>query len=225
MKMRAGGCLWAVMGMAFVVAMGPSAHARRPEWTKAADLQAGTGAKDVAYSGTISAVKIKCVEGSVSINTIVVRQGGDKTAVPVTAQLRAGDEREIAMTNAVQATGLRISDDGNGKYEVYVKTAGESGAKKESGGDWKTVGEFQAGGNAKEATFAGTASTCRIKCVEGTVSINTIVVRQGGDKTAVPVTAKLNAGEEREVALGQALSVTGFRISDDGRGRYQLSVK
>ena len=40
-----------------------------------------------------------------------------------------------------------------------------------------------------------------------------------------PVAVRLAAGESREIDLGSARNVTGLRISDGGKGTYEIQVR
>jgi hypothetical protein len=88
---------------------------------KVAELTAGGDAKEVEVNQQISKVLIKCTEGSVIINTVVVRDGGNKTPFTVGTRLNQGEEQQVTVGNNVNCSGLRISDDGRGKYVVRVK--------------------------------------------------------------------------------------------------------
>jgi hypothetical protein len=98
-----------------------SAVMAEKEGVKVATLTAGGDAKEVAVNQQISKVVIKCIDGSVIINTVVVRDGGNKTPHSVGAKLNQGEEQQITVGNQVNCSGLRISDDGRGQYVVRVK--------------------------------------------------------------------------------------------------------
>lgn len=84
-------------------------------------------------------------------------------------------------------------------------------------------GEFTAGGSAKEFSFPAGQRHCRIEVVDGSVGFNTIVVRRGGAKQSIRISATYQRGQSFNVPIdGQA---TGLRISDTGRGRYRVIVK
>lgn len=91
------------------------------DWATVAKLSAGGGPKEVEVNRPVSKIAIKCTEGSVIINTVVVRQGGQTTPHRVATRINKGDTQQISIGNKLQVTGLRISDDSNGKYEVRVK--------------------------------------------------------------------------------------------------------
>ena len=85
------------------------------------------------------------------------------------------------------------------------------------------MGELNAGGEAKEVAVNRVISQCYLEIVSGTVSINTLVVRP--EKLALPQTARLTPGQLHVIDLGGSRNVTGFRISDNGRGVYRVFVK
>ncbi len=85
------------------------------------------------------------------------------------------------------------------------------------------VGELNAGGDAKEVVVNRVISQCYLEIVSGTVSINTVVVRP--EKLSLPQTVRLTPGQLHTIDLGGKRSVTGFRISDNGRGVYRVFVK
>lgn len=93
-------------------------------------------------------------------------------------------------------------------------------------GDWHALGDFQTGGEAKEVAVNREVSQCAIYVLEGDVIVNTLVVREGGKKTPIPVTVRLAQGQKPYVIpLGAKRLITGFRISDGARGKYCVSVK
>lgn len=85
------------------------------------------------------------------------------------------------------------------------------------------LGEFNAGGDAKEVVVNREISRCYLELVSGVVSINTVVVRP--EKTALPQTVRLSEGRLHVVDLGGKRVVSGFRISDNGRGVYRVIVQ
>ncbi len=92
-------------------------------------------------------------------------------------------------------------------------------------GEWHKVGTFTAGGDAKEMAVNRNCSTCLIKVTDGSVVINTVVIREGDKKTPKTVGRRIEKGDQAEIQVGDKLYVTGFRISDDGRGTYLVYVK
>jgi hypothetical protein len=87
------------------------------------------------------------------------------------------------------------------------------------------VGEFQAGGDAKEMAVNQQVSKVIIKCTDGSVIINTVVVRDGGNKTPHSVGARLNKGDTQQISVGDKVNCSGLRISDAGTGTYVVRVK
>ena len=80
-----------------------------------------------------------------------------------------------------------------------------------------------AGGEAKEVVVNRQITRCYLELVSGTVSINTVVVRP--EKTALPQTVRLQEGKLHMIDLGGKRAVSGFRISDNGRGVYRVIVQ
>jgi len=75
----------------------------------------------IPTSKKISKVRIVGTSGSVSVNTVVLREGGSKTPFAVSRRLGSGDTAEIDLGGARQATGLRISTGGKGTFDVFVR--------------------------------------------------------------------------------------------------------
>jgi hypothetical protein len=74
----------------------------------------------IPTSKTIKQVLIAATSGSVSVNTMVLREGSAKTSYTVSARLAAGETRMIELGGRHQATGLRVSTGGKGTFDVYV---------------------------------------------------------------------------------------------------------
>lgn len=87
----------------------------------AGTFQAGNAVEcGIPTSKKIKKVRLVGTSGSVSVNTVVLREGSAKTPFPVTRRLAPGESLEIDLGGARQATGLRISTGGKGRYNVYV---------------------------------------------------------------------------------------------------------
>ncbi|MFH0907957.1 MAG: hypothetical protein V1929_04280 [bacterium] len=118
--------MMSVILLAGLVVVGAlTADAKSSRWHKIASLSAnGKDAQEVAIPAdrpNISVIKFVVTEGSVIINTVVVRVGNDKDAITVGERLEKGESKEITVGDKVKATGLRISHDGRGMYDVEVK--------------------------------------------------------------------------------------------------------
>ena len=101
--------------------LAPNAQARNKFW-KQTTLNAGGGAKEVSVNKKVHYIKIYCKDGSVTINTIVVREGGKKTPIKATTPLQKGQHQVWEISGGPkQITGLRISDGGKGTYDVLLK--------------------------------------------------------------------------------------------------------
>lgn len=92
-------------------------------------------------------------------------------------------------------------------------------------GGWHKIGTFAASKEAKEMAVNRNVDKLLIKVKEGSVIINTVVVRQGDAKTPHKVGARIEAGRQQELSLGDGTYVNGLRISDDGQGLYDVFVK
>ncbi len=90
---------------------------------------------------------------------------------------------------------------------------------------WQDLGRVSAGGGAKEVPVNRLISRLSITCEVRPVIINTVVMREGGRKTPFTVGKRLAVGEEFILHLGGKHQVTGFRLSDDLKGQYQLKVE
>lgn len=87
------------------------------------------------------------------------------------------------------------------------------------------VGTLTAGGDAKEVAVSQPVSKVVIKCTEGSIVINTVAVRDGGNVTKHSVGSRINKDEVQQITVGDKVNCTGLRISDDGRGTYEVRVK
>lgn len=91
---------------------------------------------------------------------------------------------------------------------------------------WKNMGDYTADGNAKEIAINRQVSEIAIDCKEGSIIINTIVVRDGAAKQSYRVGQRFNKGDKTYfIKIGDKRNVSGLRISDGGRGTYRISVK
>ena len=93
--------------------------------------------------------------------------------------------------------------------------------------DWKTVAEVTAGKKAEATELAvnRTIRTVQIECTEGSVIVNALWVREGGAKTEIRVARRFNQGEKQDIDLGYDRNVTGFRISNQGPGKFKVHAK
>ena len=115
-----------------------------------------------------------------------------------------------------------VRDDRDGHRD---RRDARSGASLPKG--YSRVGSYTAGGSAKEtgAPSSRPIRKVRIVATSGSVIVNTVVVREGGAKTPHTLAVRLAAGESREIDLGSARRVTGLRISDGGKGTYEVQVR
>jgi NADH:ubiquinone oxidoreductase subunit E len=87
---------------------------------------------------------------------------------------------------------------------------------------WKSVAKLTAGGDAKEVQVDMEASKCLIRCETAPVTINTVWVRSGGEKTQFKVATTLAKDGKATVDFGKTIKVTGLRISSPGTGTYEV---
>ncbi len=107
----------------------------------------------------------------------------------------------------------------------WFKISGSSGDTAGSHA-WYNITEIHVKGkNAREISVNRKVSSVRITCVNGNVIINTFVVREGGKKTPHRVASHLYENDSRTLKIGHNVDVSGFRISEDGHGRYRVEVK
>lgn len=85
------------------------------------------------------------------------------------------------------------------------------------------LGEFSAAGGAKEVSIGGNRTRVSIEFTAGTTSINSIVLRSGGQKTPITVVTRFNEGQRYDFNIGR--EVTGIRISCSGNGRFRVYAK
>ena len=92
---------------------------------------------------------------------------------------------------------------------------------------WGTVAEVTAGskGDAVELAVNRAIRTVQIECTEGSVIVNTVVIREGGAKTPITVARRFNKGEKQDIDLGSVRNVTGLRISNQGPGKFKVHAK
>ena len=100
-----------------------AAMAAWADWEKVAEVTATakSEARELALNRTIRTVQIHCIEGSVIVMTMWVREGPAKNEIRVARAFNAGDKQDIDLGHDRAVTGFRISDKGPGKYRVYAK--------------------------------------------------------------------------------------------------------
>ncbi len=83
------------------------------------DFNAGGAAKEYAFSTGHRRCTIHVTDGTVGFRTIVVRRGGAKQSITINATYQRGQSFDVPIDG--NATGLRISDTGRGRYRVEVR--------------------------------------------------------------------------------------------------------
>ncbi len=91
-----------------------------------------------------------------------------------------------------------------------------------AGDYWHKIGELTKGG---KLPVNRQVSACRLECVEGVATINTLVVFDGDKKRGIPITTKLNKGETKDVSLGNKVNVTELGMSLETNGRLAVYIK
>ena len=88
------------------------------------------------------------------------------------------------------------------------------------------AGSFTAGGAAKEMGIPTSKpiKKIRIVAISGSVIVNTVVLREGSTTKKYPLAVRIAPGESREIDLGRGRKATGIRISDGGKGTYNVYV-
>ena len=111
------------MWAAAMVALGATTAfcGSKDRWSTVAELAASRDTKEVAVNRDVRVVQIECVEGTVIVNTLVIREGEGKNPINVGRRFTAGETQDIDLGGNRQVTGLRISDGGRGKYKIHVK--------------------------------------------------------------------------------------------------------
>ena len=96
--------------------------------------------------------------------------------------------------------------------------------KKPPQNSWRYVAQIVStkGANADEYPGTGQIKKIRFVCLSGSPIIHTIVVREGGNVTHIPITTHFNPGQEVVKDLPRDFNSTGFRVSHEGEGKIDL---
>ncbi len=225
--------------------------AAQTHWVTVGDLRPSHTTQEIAVNLPASVCRIHSLQGSVVIHSLIVSEGLRHTAFRVERRLGAGQSIDIDLGGARNITGLHITDSSHGRYQVQLNTAApprtasqrrrhrnwvrdprpsiapptHTEPVRSRPGNWARVAILQASPDAKEVAVNRNVSSIRIRVIEGTVIINTVVARQGTQRTAYTVGRRLQTGQHVDVDLGGRRNVTGLRISDDGRGRYEIQAR
>ena len=90
---------------------------------------------------------------------------------------------------------------------------------------WQTLAELTAGGEPKELAVDRGIRVIGIECTAGSVTVESMVVREGEAESPIGVDHSFQPGETKDIDLGHERSVTGLRIRDGGQGTYNVNVK
>ena len=96
--------------------------------------------------------------------------------------------------------------------------------------DWFKIGQLEAigKGDAKEIKVGHTIAKAKIVCTEGSIIINGFVVRHDGKADYHKIGQRFNKGEMIDIDMSDGVhlvNVDGFRISDDGSGKYKIECR
>ena len=91
-----------------------------------------------------------------------------------------------------------------------------------AGDYWHKIGELTKGGRLP---VNRQISACRLECVEGVSTVNTLVVFNGDTKRGIPVTTKLQKGETKDIEIGKKVQVTELGMSLETNGRLAVYIK
>lgn len=118
MKMRRMLSLFAV-----VLSLGVATARAGDKWVTVAELTPTPGnAKEVAVNKFCSFIQFSVEEGSVGFVTFWIREpNGVKSQITVNQSFAKGQKYSLPIDNPRMISGLRISDNGNGRYKVWVK--------------------------------------------------------------------------------------------------------
>lgn len=91
-------------------------------------------------------------------------------------------------------------------------------------GDWHRVGDFSPSREAQEigANYQNVRRV-EIQCLDGNPIVQTVWVRNGGQKQEFRVAHAFTKGEKYTIELG-GRDITGFRISTGNQGRFRIHV-
>lgn len=100
-------------------------------------------------------------------------------------------------------------------------------SRKEPVTNWQSVGQLISTGKSKGTELAGGGKIRRVRFVglSGSHVIHTLVIREGGKKTPIPITSRLASGQEIVKDLPREFQATGLRISHEGDGNIEVSVQ
>lgn len=91
-------------------------------------------------------------------------------------------------------------------------------------GDWHRVGDFSTSRDAQEigANYQNVRRV-EIQCLDGNPVVQTVWVRNGGQKQEFRVAHGFTKGEKYTIELG-GRDISGFRISTANQGRFRIHV-
>ncbi len=110
---------WVVVMVA--LSLGGSAMAK-DKWHMVGEFDVtSVNAREISVGSDVSKVRFYVVDGGVIINTFVVRQGSTTTSYTVGRKLQKDQSQDVDVGSKSGVTGLRVSEDGRGRYRIYVQ--------------------------------------------------------------------------------------------------------
>lgn len=107
--------VWVAVGVAMCAAMA------RGEWQVVGEITAGGAASTLALERDVRVVQIECLESPLRVETLWILEGEAENPVTVARDFQPGETQTIDLGYDRPVTGLRIQDQGEGKYKVSVK--------------------------------------------------------------------------------------------------------
>lgn len=110
---------------------------------------------------------------------------------------------------------------------IYTKIAAliiMAAATAHADGEWKSFGKFKAG-DERRIEINQKISKLAISCVDGAISVQTIVVKSEGKDLPYALHAKLNRDESQQLNVGSGVACSTVTVATEGRGTYEVRAK
>lgn len=109
----------------------------------------------------------------------------------------------------------------------FVSFGGHSHKKHQSKSQWRYIATISANGDSKavELPGGGSISHFKLKGTAGSLIIDTLVIREGGNAEHFPISTQFSPGQEVNKDLSRIYNSTGFRVSRRGSGSVELYVQ
>jgi hypothetical protein len=113
--MRTKICLWLVaMGLAAGVALADKG------WSKIGSVKGGETIT-LKVNQSISRVAVKCTEGAIEVESIIVATADRKIPFKMNAKLAKGETQPVSVGNAIDCRELVVEISGQGAVDVSVR--------------------------------------------------------------------------------------------------------